>query len=539
MKKVAGIGGLVGASVLMIALPAFAGTVRATGTVQYAENGANGGTKLGLGGVRVKLLDDELIGSTVLRTGYTNASGQFDISANADDGIWQGKLDPFIRVELESDGGKLVVESEIFKINVTCSTGVRNETEGTIPFGNISCGGQNADAAAIYAHMRKAYEKFTQLTTQTSVPRHSGKAATLFPCVLAAGVPYTTEESVHWPYGYRAFKAAFHEFGHRIRHAQDGDFAHFLGDVAAYTYMQHHDLEKVTNEGFAFNEGWAEYNAAQSSTTSANTLNTWAMINGGANNIEGNVAAKLQKLSNNCGGFRRMWSTLQSGSFHKYSELANKLKNDFNANATLRTQFPSCVPNIVATLDAPESTDVPPAAYALGPTMSGAFAPGGQKASLADVTASINAWADAVKERANKLKTRNRAANNPKLKALGENLANERDAFERRAAQKLEKYVKASRLHDGSKAAMDQRRADNVAFMKDLFADRVQTIEKQIKAIDAEKAKVAKGPDAVILDKLKANADALLVLVKKAAQTGEADEELMPRCFSAPLEVTP
>ena len=53
----------------------------------------------------------------------------------------------------------------------------------------------------------------------------------------------------------------FHEFGHRIRHAADGDEAHFLGDAIRFQYARHPAADDHANLGFAFNEGWAEYHA--------------------------------------------------------------------------------------------------------------------------------------------------------------------------------------------------------------------------------------------------------------------------------------
>ncbi len=78
----------------------------------------------------------------------------------------------------------------------------------------------------------------------------------------------------------------FHEFAHSVRHSLDGNFGHFLLDAARYQYPQTHTSCKVTNQGFAFNEGWAEYWAGDYSTCSPATNY----------NQEGNVAAELARL---------------------------------------------------------------------------------------------------------------------------------------------------------------------------------------------------------------------------------------------------
>jgi hypothetical protein len=51
----------------------------------------------------------------------------------------------------------------------------------------------------------------------------------------------------------------FHEFGHVIRHVLDGSKAHFTDDVFRYAYGRNHSGEEITNAGYAFNEGWAQY----------------------------------------------------------------------------------------------------------------------------------------------------------------------------------------------------------------------------------------------------------------------------------------
>ena len=51
----------------------------------------------------------------------------------------------------------------------------------------------------------------------------------------------------------------FHEFGHVVRHVLDGSKSHFTDDVFKYAYGRNHKGEEITNAGYAFNEGWAQY----------------------------------------------------------------------------------------------------------------------------------------------------------------------------------------------------------------------------------------------------------------------------------------
>jgi hypothetical protein len=51
----------------------------------------------------------------------------------------------------------------------------------------------------------------------------------------------------------------FHEFGHSIRHAADGDEAHWGWDNFRWAYARSHSGCEVANVQYAFNEGWANY----------------------------------------------------------------------------------------------------------------------------------------------------------------------------------------------------------------------------------------------------------------------------------------
>lgn len=540
--------GLVGLAVLTSSGVASAGKVRGYGRVMYYQNGANGGTLVPLAGVRVRLMEDDgLIGDDTLKTGYTDSDGRFDLqSGDTDDGWFGGKLDPYIEIELESAGGKVVVESEILKINVTCATATRSETEGTINFGTLVCGGSDGkDASKLFATTQQAYQRFTALTGQASIPRHNGKAAVLFPATFTAGVPWTTEESIHWPGGYRNFKAVFHEFGHRIRHAQDGDFEHFLGDVASYNYAQQHWLQKKTNNGFAFNEGWAEYFSAVNDSSSASTLASWdlAANSNGANDIEGNVAAKLYRMSNACGGFGRMWSVLKGGSTHSYTELANRMKATFQTNATLRAQYPSCLMNIDA-LDGkkvltPKATIPLSGVKPLGANSPTEKATEGPKVSEAEQTAALSRLGDEVKDRSVRFKAVNRLATLQRLKTVGAKLATDQEDFEKRAAAKLDKHLKSLKVHPATKEAVEKRRAEHVAFVKDIVGDRIAVMEKALNQVKAERAKFASGPEATDLDRMKARIEKMITQLKEAKRTGVVTRDLLPRSFSLPAESTP
>lgn len=538
------VGVLCGAAVVSVAALASADTVRGYGRVMYYQNGANGGTYLPLGGARIRLIDDDgLVGDDTMRTGYTTENGQFDLTGSEDD--WWGKPDPYIQVELETSGGGAVVESEILKINVTCSTSVRDETSGTINFGTFHCAGDAKDASAIFARIRQAYAKFRTETGESSIPRHGGKAAALFPATFAAGVPWTTEESIHWPGGYRSFGAVFHEFGHRIRHAQDGDFGHFLSDVVNYSYMQQHWNTKVTNNGFAFNEGWAEYN---SSINGADDYSHWTMVNGGANNVEGNVAAKLWRASQACGGFSRMWSTLKQGNIHSWTEFANKLRATFNGSAALRAAHPTCLANVVAMN---ESTTPPLTLLALnqgapsasGSTPLGVFAPvvplraEGPKVAQLDQTAVLKRLGASARLLAANRVYKNPFAKAPTLSALGGRLQANRRTHEIKVADKLARHYDKLTPIDTTKEAVEQRRAEHVAFVKEILRDQMELVQNAIREVAMQKTKLdPKSREAQALEQVAARLNKRLGELRAAEAAGVMELHLMPSSFHAGVE---
>lgn len=116
-----------------------------------------------------------------------------------------------------------------------------------------------------------------------------------------AGVPWTNYDVVWWPDRYPVGNGALtakHEYAHQVRHVLDGTEGHWLNDVRAYLYPQHHSATscRSTNPGFAFNEGWAEYWAGEPLGTPCPDRTNWA--------VEKNVAAALADLQVRCGKSR-------------------------------------------------------------------------------------------------------------------------------------------------------------------------------------------------------------------------------------------
>ena len=96
---------------------------------------------------------------------------------------------------------------------------------------------------------------------------------------------------------------------------QDGSFAHFLVDVAKYSYARNHYCGMLTNEGFAFNEGWAEFWGESCYGIYGNSPTDYS--------YEGNVAKGLRALMDRCGSSHgQMVDVLETnrGRIHSYMQ---------------------------------------------------------------------------------------------------------------------------------------------------------------------------------------------------------------------------
>ncbi len=105
-----------------------------------------------------------------------------------------------------------------------------------------------------------------------------------------------------------------------------------MNDAIAFTYARSHSWDLNSNEGFAFNEGWAEYHSTLFQKDVHDFVESWTPL-AGAQRVEGNVAQSLLKLSDGCGGgFAKIWKALgaakqntswvpnRKGGVHSYQE---------------------------------------------------------------------------------------------------------------------------------------------------------------------------------------------------------------------------
>jgi hypothetical protein len=279
----------------------------------------NRGTVTPLVGARVELWrnisywPDEKLGAT-----HTSGSGAYSFSVHSDD-----NFDLYAKVVMNDDEGVHLGNWYSFS-DWGIETDVTGSHAGLVNLGQWQISHENGASTptcAAFQGAHNAYQNYKKIIG-IAPPDSEYLISWDYPC---CGVPFTTLETTNWPDGYETgygpkdpdggYAVNFHEFAHSVRHTFDGGGAHFYFDAARFGYPKSHELCLVSNEGFAFNEGWAEF---------------WAHTPGpcgdGTNfNQEGNVAAALTGLEK-CADRKTMVRVLamNPGSIHSYAEFKAK-----------------------------------------------------------------------------------------------------------------------------------------------------------------------------------------------------------------------
>ncbi len=277
----------------------------------------NRGTVTPLVGARVELwknnsywFDDKL------GAAHTTSSGSYNFSVRAND-----NFDLYAKVVLNDDQGVHLGDWYALS-DWDTQTETTGSHSGLVNLGTYEIsgdGGSGTPKCAVFQGAHNAYQNYKQVIGSPP-PDTSYTILSDFPC---CGVPFTTTDTTRWPSNYETgggsldggYSVNFHEFAHSVRHSYDGGTAHFLFDVARFGYLKTHSLCQVTNEGFAFNEGWAEYWAG--------TLGP--CVDPTNFSQEGNVAAALAGLEK-CANRPTMVRVLREnpGAIHSYNEFKAK-----------------------------------------------------------------------------------------------------------------------------------------------------------------------------------------------------------------------
>lgn len=275
----------------------------------------NRGKVIPVAGVRVELWrdisfwPDDKLGST-----HTASDGSFSFGVRAN-----SNFDLYAKLMLNDDTGVSLGNWYSFSDWGTDTSTVGSHS-GIVNLGTWQISKDNGSGTpkcAIWQGAHNAYANYRQVVSNRP-PDTNYSISADFPC---CGTPFTTRDTTRWPSGYQTgysgdpdngFSVNFHEFAHSVRHSFDGSFSHFLFDVARFDYPRSHSLCSNTNQGFAFNEGWAEYWAHTLTTCAGDPTNF---------NYEGNVATALNGLEK-CSSRGTLVRVLQRNpeTIHSYDE---------------------------------------------------------------------------------------------------------------------------------------------------------------------------------------------------------------------------
>lgn len=315
---------LLGLAALLLAAPA-----GASADVNFNVKGKwtcnNRGTVTPIAGARIELWrsisywPDEKITSR-----HLGANGSYDIGVKA-----SKNFTLYVKLLLHDDAG-VELENWYSPFTWETETSEKGSHSGVVDLGTWQIskdGGSGTPKCAVWQGAHNAYTDYRGVVG-AKPPTGDYKIDADFPC---CGTPFTTLSTTRWPSGYdvrSGYSVSFHEFAHSFRHSFDGTTSHFLFDAARYQYPQNHTACKVTNEGFAFNEGWAEYWAKTPQTCGDGTNFSQ----------EGNVAVGLTSLEK-CASRPSLVRVLREsrGSIHSYTEFRNRFFQIFGNRVCVLT----------------------------------------------------------------------------------------------------------------------------------------------------------------------------------------------------------
>ena len=288
---------------------------------------------------------DDLMGMT-----DTDATGSFSADGiGGDGGSWSwSRPDVYVRVILD--------DQWVVPVRMTDELGSsrswaspqhdHDNVEGAVSIGSWWWGSKastdpnNATAPCVWLDSRSAVRDYTQIR---KVPPPKGSYEILYWSGVYAGgtiTPYTSLATTHWPRHYSTHGGitTTHEFYHAVRHGLDGDQAHWDWDDTRFIYGRSHGYcdskhlatqVKSLREGFAFNEGWAEFAGYSSAgwTPSCGSASADDMTREGAVSdrlmaLETKVDAALKASRSTEVARHRMVSVLRDnpGTIHSYDE---------------------------------------------------------------------------------------------------------------------------------------------------------------------------------------------------------------------------
>ncbi|CAN8076826.1 unnamed protein product [Agarophyton chilense] len=264
---------------------------------------------------KISLMDEDLVFDDFMGTTTTDAQGYFSVRGSANDvAIRKKKRRPDVYIRLDYIHSSAKARFEVDRAAIRGGkeeSGTKKNRRGNVDFGTLYF---NTEMCRLYQRFYDATHDFYNRVGY----RVPFKVKIVAQAIFHGGSPYALYDTIRIPKGdVVSATTAKHELAHAVRHRYDGTLAHFLKDVAKYGYTRNHHCKKKTNLGFAFNEGWAEFWAGDTSCGDAN----------GSKKVEGNVASALKRLQDTCGvRDHDMWEVLRRNKkkIHTYYEFEAK-----------------------------------------------------------------------------------------------------------------------------------------------------------------------------------------------------------------------
>lgn len=259
----------------------------------------------GLRQVHVVLREAGYPSSAIRGHAYTDEQGNFQISGQGDK---SSKY--YVQVWTQDGNNRVDVhdwEGTTFKLDGPhrAVPADRNIPMGVIDFDATSDAVLRC-SATIYAHTLNAYDTYTRLTGRTKLPGDNGHVSVTYGWGTDGMWTYWNNIRIESTLSQWDLSSVYHEFGHRIFFGADSPNGPlpFLDDATRFNYARSHNGDEVRHWGYAWSEGWADFNHAVYRPELRNHYKTWngATGDGVNNDVERDVASKLLRYASQCGG---------------------------------------------------------------------------------------------------------------------------------------------------------------------------------------------------------------------------------------------
>jgi len=255
--------------------------------------------------VHVVLREAGFPSSPIRGHAFTDENGNFQVSGQGDKSSHY-----YVQVWTQDGNNRVDVhdwQGTTFKLDGPSRAvpADRNIQMGTIDFDATSDAVLRC-SATIYAHTLKAYDTYTRLTGRAKLPGDNGHVSVTYGWGNNGMWTYWNNIRIEETLTQWDLSSVYHEFGHRIFFGADSPNGPlpFVDDAARFLYARSHDGDEVRHWGYAWSEGWADFNHAVFRPELRSHYKNWngAAGDGVNNDVERDIASKLVRYAIQCGG---------------------------------------------------------------------------------------------------------------------------------------------------------------------------------------------------------------------------------------------